>query len=325
MQTMGQILVPGTVQLCAPLIQGDIAVALGNSGGWGNNGNGLRGNIVVAVFDISTRREPAILSINPTSFVPNALTVGAAQIGTNQFAFSGVQDAGSNNVLLIVDVSNPQSPSITSMPAPLFLSMRAVGNALYATLGTGGFAAYSIPEASSAPPSVCPAFVDAMLVVDQGAAIPTSALYAAKTALESFVGDLQLTSDLVGVASFTLTATVGQTLTHNGPQATTALNGINGLGGGSYIGSGIAAVQAELTGPRQNTQATPVIVIVSDGADSEAPNAGATLAAANAAKAAGIRIISIQYGSTGTVMQSIASSPADYHQVGQWRGTAGYT
>ena len=89
-------------------------------------------------------------------------------------------------------------------------------------------------------------------------------------------------------------------------------------GGTSYIGAGIAAAQAELTGPRHNAAATPMIVIVSDGVDAGAPNPASTLAAANAAKAAGIRIISVQYGSsTGTLMQSIASATSDFYQVGQ--------
>lgn len=58
------------------------------------------------------------------------------------------------------------------------------------------------------------------------------------------------------------------------------------------------------------------MIIVSDGRDTAAPNGTATLAAATAAKAAGIRIIALQYGSPASaLMQSIASAPADYYLV----------
>jgi hypothetical protein len=60
------------------------------------------------------------------------------------------------------------------------------------------------------------------------------------------------------------------------------------------------------------------MIVLSDGADKGAPINTATLAAANAAKAAGIRIIAIQYGPPGsTLMQSIASSNTDYYLVSQ--------
>ena len=84
----------------------------------------------------------------------------------------------------------------------------------------------------------------------------------------------------------------------------------------SYIGSGIIAAQAELTSPRHIPSANQIMIVLSDGADKGAPNNSATIAAANAAKAAGIRIISVQVGSgSGALMQSIASSSSDYYVV----------
>jgi hypothetical protein len=60
------------------------------------------------------------------------------------------------------------------------------------------------------------------------------------------------------------------------------------------------------------------MIVVSDGADSGATSSGATLTAAVAAKAAGIRIIALQYGSgSSALMQSIASSNSDYYLVSQ--------
>jgi len=60
------------------------------------------------------------------------------------------------------------------------------------------------------------------------------------------------------------------------------------------------------------------MVILSDGSDQGAPNSNASAAAAASAKAAGIRIISMQYGAIpNALMQSIASSASDFHLIGQ--------
>ena len=108
-----------------------------------------------------------------------------------------------------------------------------------------------------------------------------------------------------------------QQLTTDAVLAKAAFDGIV-AGGTSFVGAGISAAQAELTGPNSNPAAFPVMIILSDGSDLGAPNTNATAVAASAAKAAGIRIISMQYGSTpNPLMQSIASAPADFHLIGQ--------
>ena len=320
MKVVTQRLIPGTIHFSAPLIQGTVAVGIGNTGGFVGNVSAnpfVQGNIVVSVLDVSDRRSPAVLSINTTGYQAGA-GGGAVRIGNYLFAFAGVADTNNNPLLLIVDATNPVAPVLQTIPIPRpFTSMQSIGTTLYATLGSGGFAAYSIPGIGSGPASVCPAFVDAMLVVDRGMNISGSAFLDAKTALQSFVNTLHFPADQAGVASFTNTANVDKQLTTSAAQAMAAFDGIV-AGGTSYIGAGIAAAQAELTGPRHNAAATPMIVIVSDGVDAGAPNPASTLAAANAAKAAGIRIISVQYGSsTGTLMQSIASATSDFYQVGQ--------
>jgi hypothetical protein len=60
------------------------------------------------------------------------------------------------------------------------------------------------------------------------------------------------------------------------------------------------------------------MIVLSDGLDGGAPSGGATAAAAANAKAAGIRVIALQYGSTASaLMQSIASSASDFYLVTQ--------
>ena len=320
MKAVGQILIPGSILFYAPLIQGTTAVGIGNTGGYvGQITAGQQGNIVVATFDVSDRRSPALLSTTTTTYKvgPGG---GATRIGSNLFAFAGVVDANNNPVLLVVDVTNPSAPVFSNFPiSQPFTSMQAAGNVLYATLGAGGFATYAIPGITTIPLSSCPASMDVTVVVDQGAAVSSQAFLDGKSALKSFIDAMHLAPDQAGLISFTTTATVNQTLNTSGTLVKSKFDAIVASPGNSYVGSGIAAAQTELTGSRHNPSATQIMIVLSDGADKGAPNSTATVAAANAAKAAGIRVISLQYGSgtAGTLMQSIASSTGDYYVVGQ--------
>ena len=320
MQITGQMLIPGTILFYAPFVQGTVGVGIGNTGGYVGSLNanpGTQGNIVVTTFDVTDRRAPAILSITTTNYSVG-LGGGASQIGPSLYAFAGVQDSDANQVLLIVDVTNPTAPVFSSYPITQpFTNMQAVGTTLYGTLGSGGFGIFSIPGISTGTPVVCPVSIDTVLVIDRGANIQSQAFVNGKTALKSFLDSLRLPPDQAGVVTFTNTAVLDQPLTINESQAKGILDSILPAGPSSYIGSGIAAAQRELLGPRHNPSATPVMIVISDGTDLGAPSSGATLAAATAAKAAGIEIISVQYGSSpGALMQSIATSSSNYYLVG---------
>ncbi len=172
MNIAGQLLIPGTIHFDAPLVQGAVAVGIGNNGGYGPNGTPAQGNIVVATFDITNRRAPTILSTTTTTYKmgPGG---GATRIGNYLFAFAGVLDASNAQVLLIVDITNPAVPVLQSFPLSQPLtSMQAAGATLYATLGSGGFATYSIPGIGTGAISVCPVSIDAMLVVDRAPRSP---------------------------------------------------------------------------------------------------------------------------------------------------------
>ena len=321
MQLVGQLLIPGSIHSWAPLIQGATGVALGNTGGFTGSPTAVpadQGNIVVTVFDVAARRTPKILSINTTDYEvgPGG---GAARIGNNLFAFAGVVDSNGADVLLVVDTTDPNVPVIDAIPiSQPFTSMKADGSVLYVTLGTAGFATYSIPGIDQLPPFVCPGVVDTMIVLDRGSGLPTQAFSEAKTALKGFIDTLHLPSDAVGITSFTAFANLDQPLTHNAAGAKTAFDAIV-PGGDSYIGAGIDAARSELlTGANANPAAFPVMVVLSDGSDLAAPNGSSTISAAAAAKAAGIQIISLQYGSVAnSLMQSIASEAGDFVLIGQ--------
>jgi Mg-chelatase subunit ChlD len=158
--------------------------------------------------------------------------------------------------------------------------------------------------------------VDAAIVLDRGMAMTAQAFQSAQAALEAFVNSFHLPSDHVAVVSFTTSGSLNQALTTNGVLAQSAIAGVV-PGGTSYIGSGIAAAQAELSGPHHTAGAAQVMIVLSDGADLGAPNPNASVAAAQAAQAAGIRIVSLQYGATPNALMQAIASPGDYHLVGQ--------
>ncbi len=157
------------------------------------------------------------------------------------------------------------------------------------------------------------ASVDVVLVIDASSSMGGLPIESIQSASEAFVSDLQLTSDQIALVSFNSTATTNQTLTHTGSLVQSAIAALTS-GGNTAIATGINAAVTELTSVRHNPAAQQVIVLLSDGNDSPASGATATTIAANAAKAAGIRLITIAYGAANAaMMQSWASSSSDYY------------
>ena len=157
MSIVTQLNVPGTLQVFGPLIQGNTAVTIGDSGGWrqpccGNNA--FTGNVVITVYDISNPQSPQIAANVTTSSLPGpAIGRGAAVIGPNLFLYGGVIDAANNNYFMLVDTTNPKNPTITTYQTSASINyMRVVGSTLYAPADTG-LQIYSIP--GNAAPSVC--------------------------------------------------------------------------------------------------------------------------------------------------------------------------
>ncbi|HLK66747.1 MAG TPA: malectin domain-containing carbohydrate-binding protein [Bryobacteraceae bacterium] len=149
MNVVKEVDIPGTVNLYPPQVQGNLAVALGDNGGidifFHNPPIPNQGSIVVTTFDLTNPRSPAVIASTATSYQPG-LGGGAAQIGTNLFVFGGVRDSAGNNVLLLVDTSNPRNPVLTSYPVVAGITrLVAAGNILHATLGAAGYAIYQIP------------------------------------------------------------------------------------------------------------------------------------------------------------------------------------
>jgi hypothetical protein len=151
MSVVTQVPVPGTVDLDAPMIQGNLAVAGGDNGGYcgcfvPSNGVAFVGNFVIATFDITNPTNPVVLATVTTAYQGSA---GSAAIGTNLFLFS-VFDSNLNPVLLLVDTTNPANPVISATyNTPTRMNQMVVaGNVLHTADGAGGYAIYQIPGAT---------------------------------------------------------------------------------------------------------------------------------------------------------------------------------
>ena len=151
-----QVNVPGTLQVFAPLIQGNTLVTIGDSGGWkqpccGNDA--FTGKVVVTVYDITKAQSPQMVANVTTVYLPGpGIGRGAAVIGPHLFLYGGALDASSNNYFLLVDTTDPSNPTITASPTTANVNyVRVVGTMLYAPADSG-FEIYSIPD--SIAPSI---------------------------------------------------------------------------------------------------------------------------------------------------------------------------
>jgi len=137
--------VPNTMQTYTPVLLGNVAVALGDTGGWQWGAPWFLGSLTLTTFDITNPRSPAILAnivLPYTNFSPGS----AVQIGPNLSLFAGVADSSGNPLLLLVDTTNPLVPVVTPYTVPAAVSnMVVAGNLLHVTAGSAGYAIFQIP------------------------------------------------------------------------------------------------------------------------------------------------------------------------------------
>jgi Mg-chelatase subunit ChlD len=160
--------------------------------------------------------------------------------------------------------------------------------------------------------------VDVVVVLDRSNSMTFQAgkFQGAKDGAKLLVDELD-DDDQGGLVSFASGVTTDQSLVLMNAANKTDLKGdIQGLtaGGNTDIAGGINAAQTELDA-NGRADAAPVIVLLSDG---EQTVSGDPVAAANNAKAAGIRIFSIAYGTDAddATLQDIAS-PGDFRNAEQ--------
>lgn len=286
--------VAGTVHLAAPLVDGNLGVSLGNTGGFAT-GFGAKpaqqGNIVVVTFDLATPQTPVLRAAVQTQFKPG-IGGGAVKVGTNLYAFAGVRDVTNQEVLLVVNATDPVNPTFQPIPiANPMMGLAFQNNVLYAAEGKAGFNTYSLGSTSSQ----CGLAVDLAIVIDRSVDVSSQLFAELKSSAQALVDQLRQ-SDRVTIVSFTTTGTVNQTLTSDRTAAKNAIAALTASGQTS-IGAGIASAQQELLSVRRNLSAQSVMVVFSDGRDLGSANGTVTPTAATNAKNAGIRLMTVAIGS----------------------------
>jgi uncharacterized protein YegL len=167
------------------------------------------------------------------------------------------------------------------------------------------WATHGVQEVSCTRP------LDVMLVLDRSASMRGSRLQDAKGASQRFVQGLHLDRDRVGLVSFADDARIDHQLTSDGGAVVSAIETLD-AGGGTNMTEALS-VAAQAVKAEQASAATPVIVVLTDGRT----GSGDAFRAAQQARAAGIRIITIGVGNQidEAELRLIASSPVDFYAV----------
>lgn len=138
LSTITELQVPGTVHITGVEVQGNLALAVGNTGNFlafdCSQYFALTGNVTLTTLDINNPRNPAIIKTITTT-AKGGGTVNA--LGNGFFSVSGTSLNG-NPVLMVVDANNPQNPTFTTIPVPAAIQeSQVVGNHLFAPSSSG--------------------------------------------------------------------------------------------------------------------------------------------------------------------------------------------
>jgi Tol biopolymer transport system component len=167
-----------------------------------------------------------------------------------------------------------------------------------------------------ASPSVCTPQAnesDILLVVDRsGSMADNNKLNDAKAAVTTFANLTNAPPDQLGLVSFSTSATLDQPLTTNKAAVISATQAL-AAGGSTRIDLALLQARLELTSTRHIISHAKIIILLTDGLQSQTGN-DPVLAEAAAAKAEGATIFTIGLGPDvdASLLQQVATSPAHY-------------
>lgn len=154
----------------------------------------------------------------------------------------------------------------------------------------------------------------AALVIDHSGSMDGTPLVEARNAASDFVDLMNLTEegDAVAVVMFNQVADLLNSFSQDRAVVVRKIQSIPG-GGGTDIAGGLAVAAQQFSLKPPPAEARQVIVLLSDG-QQEAP--GDPIAAANGAKAQGLRVVTIALGDADRVtLAKMASSESDYYET----------
>jgi uncharacterized membrane protein len=149
----GELQIPGTVQVLALAREGNLAVALGTTGGWNDfqQDLGLTGNVVVATIDLANPRQPALLATRVLDRASRGLNVPMEAVGNGLFVGSSLGGPDDPPQTLIVDARDPRNPLVSRVDVPADVRITAVaGDIVYAT-SVNGFSIYRLGSVGTLP------------------------------------------------------------------------------------------------------------------------------------------------------------------------------
>ncbi|MCB0175229.1 MAG: VWA domain-containing protein [Anaerolineaceae bacterium] len=159
--------------------------------------------------------------------------------------------------------------------------------------------------------------VDVMLLVQLSSGFATDA--AAKSAMKNFVDKLDLSTSQVGIIIYgNDDAGLANPLTQDGDLVKATIDELAFIGGFNNQGLPIRLARQELTGSNHKPNNTPVIIMLSTGEQLRSLRPFDGRIEANAAKEAGIRIITVGMAPgfpNDELLISWASSEADYYEA----------
>jgi uncharacterized membrane protein len=163
LSVLGEVDIPGTVQVVDVAIQGNRALVVGSTGGWRTTVDniaqaGLTGNLTFSVLDISNPLAPTVLGttlVTDSTLQPvgSVAKISALPLGNGLFAVSEGLING-KPVLMVVDPSDPSNIVVTTTAVPALVNEMAVSNGLLYTTSAAGLAIYHIGSIVGDPVTV---------------------------------------------------------------------------------------------------------------------------------------------------------------------------
>jgi uncharacterized membrane protein len=168
---VGELDIPGTVQVVGIAKQGNRALVLGSSGGRTNSGSDpsfpWTGHVVLATLDLTDPRYPQLIATQDLSQASSNAMGRLVSLGNGVFA-AGISGTGSQNpALMLIDASDPRDLVVSQTEVATTMTPRAVeGNLLYTTSASGVFV-YDIGAILGTP-------VTARVTVPRNSIVPDS-------------------------------------------------------------------------------------------------------------------------------------------------------
>ncbi len=142
MSIVKQVQIPEARLIGSLAIQGNTAIAVGDSQGYYDALSGLTGNLTITSLDVTDPRNPKVLQTIVTGLADNT-GPSVVPIGNNTFAAGGTTNSG-KPVLLLIDASNPSQLRFLPYDASVLNTPALSSGNLFYALGDTGLSIYRL-------------------------------------------------------------------------------------------------------------------------------------------------------------------------------------